>query len=67
MRKELFLISIVLFCAISYSIGYSTIEGFGFARSGQYHADMFSSNECPRGGFCRKTNFNNTDNQYILL
>lgn len=64
MRTELFLISIILFCAISYNIGYSTIEGF--ARSGSYRADMFGSNECPRGGFCRKTEFDNIDRQYLL-
>ncbi len=64
MRIELFLISIILFCAISYSVGYSTIEGF--ARSGSYHADMFGSNECPRFGNCRTTSFNNTDTQYLL-
>ena len=64
MRAELFLISIILFCAISYSVGYSTIEGF--TRSGEYHADMFGSNVCPRNGSCRKTNFDNTDSQYLL-
>jgi hypothetical protein len=64
MRVELFLISIILFCAISYTVGYSTIEGF--ARSGDYHADMFGSSECPRGGNCRKTSFDNTNTQYLL-
>ena len=64
MRIELFLISIILFCAISYHVGYNTIEGF--ARNGSYHADMFGSNECPRNGFCRKTEFDNTDRQYLL-
>ena len=64
MRIELFLISIILFCAISYSVGYSTIEGF--ARSGSYHADMFGSNECPPFGNCRKPCFNNSESQYLL-
>jgi hypothetical protein len=64
MRIELFLISIILFCAISYGLGYSTIEGF--SRDGSYHADMFGSNECPRSGNCRQTSFNNMDTQYLL-
>jgi hypothetical protein len=64
MRIELFLISIILFCAISYSLGYSTIEGF--SRDGSYHADMFGSNECPPLGNCRKPTFDNTDSQYLL-
>jgi hypothetical protein len=64
MRVELFFITIILFCAISYSIGYSTIEGF--ARCGSYHADMFGSNECPRGGNCRETSFVNSNTQYLL-
>lgn len=64
MRIQLFLISIVLFCAISYGLGYKIIEGFD--RSGSYHADMFGSNECPPGGNCRKTCFNNYNNEYLL-
>jgi hypothetical protein len=64
MRIELFLISIILFCAISYGLGYSTIEGF--SRDSTYHADMFGSNECPRFGNCRIPNFDNTNTEYLL-
>jgi hypothetical protein len=66
MKLYLFLISIVLFCAISFSLGYSTIEGFDISRSSTYHADMFGSNECPRNGACRETSFK-PDTQYLLI
>ena len=64
MRIELFLISLILFCAISYGLGYRTIEGF--SRDGSYHADMFGSNECPPFGNCRKPIFVNNESQYLL-
>ena len=67
MRIELFLISIILFCAISYNIGYRTIEGFSEqVRHGTFHTDMFESRVCDYFGTCPKNEFNNKDRQYLL-
>jgi len=64
MRSQLFLIAIVLFCAISYAVGYGTIEGF--SRSGDYRGDMFGSNQCPCDGCCRVPTFDNSNQMYLL-
>ncbi len=67
MRIELFLISIILFCSISYNIGYSTIEGFSEQiRSSTFHTDMFESRECEFFGTCPKNEFNNRNGEYLL-
>jgi hypothetical protein len=68
MRIELFLISIILFCAISYNIGYNPIEGFGLqARCGTFHTDMFEHSQCEFYDVCRKNKFNNKNREYLLF